>query len=63
MILEICIAAIIVSWVQYTSVNCKEYRKSFLKGMQALKVKSEKLSVQNKFIGILTHEMRNFVTK
>lgn len=61
--MELGIVGMVISWAQHTTGKCKEYRQSVLKGMRALKVKSEKLSVQNKFVGVLTHEMRNFVTK
>ena len=40
-----------------------EYKLESRQNIKKLTEKSEKLSVKNKFIATLTHEIRNFVTK
>jgi hypothetical protein len=40
-----------------------QYKMEWRENIQKLKEKTEKLSVKNKFIATLTHEIRNCVTK
>jgi len=40
-----------------------QQKRISIENLQALKEKSDKFSIQNKFIATITHEIRNFVTR
>ncbi len=48
---------------EYQWERRRRYKESSEQYIQMLKEKTENLSIKNKFIATLTHEMRNFVTK
>ncbi len=48
---------------EYQQQKRKRYKETSLQYIQMLKERTEDLSIKNKFIATLTHEIRNFVTK
>jgi hypothetical protein len=60
----ICVfVGIVATFSYYQREKIQQYKQECDQNVQMLKEKSEKLTVKNKFIATLTHEIRNFVTK
>jgi len=59
-VMTICI---FVKSSQYLHIKHEDSKQKLMHNVQALKEKSEQLSIHNKYTAVLAHEMRNFVTK
>jgi len=60
-----CIFFVLLISLLSNSINYKKlkYKNEGRDTIKKLSEETEKLSIKNKFIGALTHEIRNFVTK
>ena len=54
---------LLLFWVFTRYKKTTQLQLEYNKALETIAKKSKKLSVQNKFIGTLTHEMRNFVSR
>ncbi len=54
---------LVVLYARWRQSKQRLYKEQFRNSLQEQKETTEQLSVQNKFIATLTHEIRNFVTK